>query len=384
MRTYGTQLSAKELSRFLDFSFKQNERATDRGQRGAPICVWGTHGIGKTESVITFANARGYTVVYCAPAQFEEMGDLHGIPEVFDPTPELPNSGNELTIYRPPQWLKEAIQNVDEDKPGVLILDDFNRADERILQGCMQLLQMYALFSWRLPPRWQLLLTANPEGSVYKVAEMDDAMLTRMIHVTMRFDAACWAEWAAAEGLDHRGIEFVLTYPDVVDGQRTTARSMTQFLRQIGGLDDYTAEESLWYIRVIGEGTIAPKAVDRFIEFVTREQGEIIQPLEILEARSFAKVEGRLKAILNDGGIRRNDLLSTICTRLILYILSDGYTFKTKHRTNLVKFLISEVMESSLRFRVHGAIANAPANIKESRAKLIKDPKLAKAILESL
>ena len=95
--------------------------------------MWGSHGIGKTETLINFAKSRGYTTIYVAPAQFEEMGDLHGIPEVFNPTPELLNHGNELTIHRPPQWLKDAIQNT-SDELYVLILDDFNRADERILQ----------------------------------------------------------------------------------------------------------------------------------------------------------------------------------------------------------------------------------------------------------
>ena len=75
------------------------------------------------------------------------MGDLHGIPETYDPTPETPNSGDEYTVYRPPQWLKNAISNLEEDKPGLLILDDFNRADNRIIQGCMQLLQMISRYN---------------------------------------------------------------------------------------------------------------------------------------------------------------------------------------------------------------------------------------------
>lgn len=383
MNTYGTKLNAQEINRFLDFSFKQNERAVAEGRRGTPICVWGTHGIGKTESIINFAQERGYQSIYVAPAQFEEMGDLHGIPEVFDPNPELPNHGNQLTIYRPPQWLKDAIQNT-SDQPGVLILDDFNRADERILQGCMQLLQMHALFSWKLPANWQILLTANPENGDYKVTELDDAMLTRMLHVTMKFDATCWAEWALGEGIDSRGVEFVMTYPEVIDGARTTARSMTHFLRQVGPLENYSSEENLWLVRVIGEGTIDPKAVDLFIHFMTKEQSSIIQPQKILEAKTFSSIEKKLKQVINGKGIKRNDILATICSRLTLHVMSKDYQFKELHKKNMVKFLLCDVMEASLRFGIHGAISNAKAEVKKQCGPLIQDPKLAKAILKSM
>ncbi|MCP4130117.1 MAG: hypothetical protein GY754_03770 [bacterium] len=34
----------------------------------------------KTQLVQDFAHSRGWKFAYCAPAQFEEMGDLHGMP----------------------------------------------------------------------------------------------------------------------------------------------------------------------------------------------------------------------------------------------------------------------------------------------------------------
>ena len=175
--------------------------------------------------------------VYCAPAQFEEMGDLHGMPTIVDPDPGKP--GDEYTVYRPPEWVPT------EEGPGILLLDDINRADDRILRGCMQLLQNFELFSWQLPAKWQIVATANPEGGDYSVTPMDDAMLTRMLHATLKFDARIWAEWATGAGVDRRGIAFVLTYPEVVTGKRTTARSLTQFFDQIGDIEDLKAEIEL-------------------------------------------------------------------------------------------------------------------------------------------
>ena len=112
------------------------------------------------------------------------MGDLHGMPNVIDPDEKV--FGDEYTVYSPPDWVPT------EEGPGILLLDDINRADDRILRGCMQLLQNFELSSWKLPPKWQIVATANPEGGDYSVTPMDGAMLTRMLHTTLKFDAKIW------------------------------------------------------------------------------------------------------------------------------------------------------------------------------------------------
>ena len=97
----------------------------------------------------------------------------------------------------------------------------------------MQLLQNFELTSWKLPSKWQIVATANPEGGDYSVTPMDGAMLTRMLHATLKFDAKIWAEWAYSANVDERGIAFVLTYPELVNSERTTPRSLTQFLNKL-------------------------------------------------------------------------------------------------------------------------------------------------------
>lgn len=389
LKTYGKVVHSKQLKVLLEYSLQQNDKLTRRGKRGIPICIWGTHGIGKTESIISFAKENNWTYVYCAPAQFEEMGDLHGIPETYDPTPETPNSGDEYTVYRPPQWLKNAISNLEEDKPGLLILDDFNRADNRIIQGCMQLLQMHALFSWSLPPRWQIVLTANPEGGPYAVTEMDDAMLTRMLHVTLEFDVEVWATWAISHGIDTRGIDFLLTYPEVITGVRTTARSLTQFFYQIEGLDDLGNPENLTLMETLGLGTLEEETVAKFLHFCKFIQHTLIQPLEILETKNFTQdVSIRLSRIVTgDGQGKRTDRLQTICTRLILFVMSDAYEYKKGHEDNLIAFLISEEMESTIRFNTYTRILNIKRGEGRKLYRAVtkaKNPKLGQLINESL
>ena len=49
------------------------------------------------------------------------MGDLHGMPNVIDPDEKV--SGDEYTVYSPPDWVPT------EEGPGILLLDDINRAE---------------------------------------------------------------------------------------------------------------------------------------------------------------------------------------------------------------------------------------------------------------
>jgi len=90
------------MERVLAHIFERNEVISESGGgRDTPVCIWGTHGLGKTQMVKDYATSRGWHLAYCAPAQFEEMGDLHGLPTVHDPTPDKPFSGDEYPIFAP-------------------------------------------------------------------------------------------------------------------------------------------------------------------------------------------------------------------------------------------------------------------------------------------
>jgi hypothetical protein len=48
--------------------------------------------------------------------------------------------------YCPPEWIVGL-----DDKPGILILDDYSRADQRFIQACMTLIETQKYMSWSLP-----------------------------------------------------------------------------------------------------------------------------------------------------------------------------------------------------------------------------------------
>jgi len=369
---YGAKLDSENLRVALEHIFKTNLESQKLDKRGTPVCIWGTHGLGKTTLVQEFARKNNWQLAYCAPAQFEEMGDLHGIPYQVDPDKDV--IGDEYTAFAPPDWVPT------EEGPGILLLDDINRADDRILRGLMQLLQNFELFSWQLPPKWQIVATANPEGGDYSVTPMDDAMLTRLLHLTMVFDPKSWAQWAEDAGVDSRGIDFVLTYPEVVTGKRSTPRSLVQFFEQIAGIPDLKKEIEM--VSILAMSSLDDVTVGTFLGFVNDNLEQLVGPEEILEAKDFKKVSKRIENLSkSEGGGKRVDRLATMCTRLYLNLTKEKYEPKANHTDNLVKFMLLETLPNDLRMSFHSDLMK---NGSEKVKGMLRDKRLAKLLLDGM
>lgn len=364
---YGAKLSSDALGSTLDHILQTNLRRQDAGQPATPVCIWGPHGLGKTTLVRDYAAARGWQFAYCAPAQFEEMGDLHGLP-----TRVQADDGTAQTAFLPPDWVPRS------PGPGILLLDDLNRADDRILRGLMQLLQNFEMFSWRLPERWQIVATANPEGGDYSVTPLDDAMLTRLLHLTLVWDVRAWARWATDSGVDPRGVDFVLTYPEVVTGRRTTPRSLTQFFEQIEHIDDLQAQLEL--VTTLALSSLDQVTVSAFVAYVSDNLAQLVQPEEILGAHDWDAVDARLHALAGSEDARRVDRLATVCTRLVLALSASTYVPHDGHGPNLVRFLLHPTLPSDLRFSTHQDLVQAGPQVRE----MMRDPRIVDALLPSL
>ena len=373
---YGPRLNPNQVSGVLDHIFTRNLEVSRQGRgKGTPVCIWGTHGLGKTQLVRDYARNHGWKFAYAAPGQFEEMGDLHGLPIVVDPTPDQPNSGDEYTIFAPPEWVPK------DEGPGILLLDDINRADDRILRGIMQLLQNFELFSWQLPDKWQIVATANPEDGDYSVTAMDDAMLTRMVHVTMSFDPKSWASWANSAGVDKRGVAFVLNYPEAVTGKRTTPRTIVQFLELISGIPDWKSQTDL--IGHLAMSTLDQPTMAAFLNFVNDELEGLPWPEEILESKDAAAMKKRISELAKGKGgeTKRVDRLSALLTRVFLHVTNQSFKPKDNHRENLAELLLLEVIPNDLRMSMMSDLSRHSSPTAQS---MIKDKRLAKLLLQKL
>ncbi|MCB0585497.1 MAG: AAA family ATPase [Phaeodactylibacter sp.] len=363
---YGTRCKAGEVVAFVRHVLQANMRAEARGQRKTPICIWGRHGIGKTEIVQALAEQIGYRFRYIAPAQFEEMGDLVGMPSI--------EGGR--TVFRSPEWVPQ------EEGPGILLIDDVNRADDRILRGIMQLLQNFELVSWKLPPKWQIILTANPDGGDYSVTPMDDAMITRMMHITLEFDPREWAKWAEQNGIDSRGIDFVLTYPEVVTGLRTTPRTLVQFFETIAGIDNLGA--NLGLVRTLADSCLDQNTAATFIAFVNQELRALVKPQLICDTRDFtAEVELPLRKIVQKKSLRV-DILATICTRLSNYLTLTERPLDGRQLQNVIDFIKLDFLPNDLRLTLAQDLADPDKPNNSNLLPIMEDPEIGKILLEGM
>ncbi|NIG56730.1 AAA family ATPase [Chitinophaga sp. Cy-1792] len=363
--TYGAKVNADHVQRLLEHVTQQHLSGTET-RRPTPVCIWGLHGIGKTELVRDFAHNQGFQFVYIAPAQFEEMGDLLGMPRIAHA------NANDTTQFAAPDWVPTT------PGPGIFLIDDVNRADDRILRGIMQLLQNYELVSWRFPPGWMIVLTANPDGGDYSVSAMDDAMLTRMMHVTMEFDVKTWARWAEGAGIDPRGINFVLTYPEIVSGSRTTPRSLVQFFHALAPIKDLRANLDL--VKILGDGCLDESTTVAFITFINMDMDKLIPPEEILNAPNFQVIEGQLKELV-DGTTKRMDILSVMMTRLTNHLLNMKEELKAKAFENLQAFILLPFIPNDLRLAMAQELVSST---NKSLKKLYGIPAIAKLLLTKM
>ena len=363
---YGTRCKAGEVVAFVRHVLQANIRAEARGQRKTPVCIWGKHGIGKTEIVQDLAQDMGYQFRYIAPAQFEEMGDLVGMPSIEDGR----------TVFRSPEWVPR------EEGPGILLIDDVNRADDRILRGIMQLLQNFELVSWKLPHQWQIVLTANPDGGDYSVTPMDDAMVTRMMHITLEFDPKEWAKWAEKNGVDSRGIDFVLTYPEVVTGLRTTPRTLVQFFETITEIDNLGAQLGL--VRTLADSCLDQNTAVTFIAFVNQELRALVKPADICNAEDFAaQVETPLRAIVQKTSLRV-DILATICTRLANYLTLSERSFTGNQLANVMAFIKLDFLPNDIRLALVQDLADPDKPNSTHLLPILEDPDIGRILLEGM
>ena len=131
-------------------------------------------------------------------------------------------------------------------------------------------------------------------------------------------------------GVDPRGIAFVLTYPEVITGERTTPRTLTQFFDQIASIDDLKNELEL--VNVLARSALDDITATTFLAFVNDGVTQLVEPADILDAKDFkiiAKQIGNLSK--GEGDAKRVDRLSTICTRLYLHLSAEKYKAESHH-----------------------------------------------------
>jgi hypothetical protein len=322
------QLTTQETEVFLSKLLREAQGVVP------PVCLWGQHGIGKTALIHALARRWNWPIQVIHPAQFEEMGDLLGLP--YHKTAD----GVARSYFAPPEWVPQA------EGPGILLIDDFNRADDRIIRGLMALLQERRLASWVLPKGWQILLTANPDTADYSVTPIDDAVRTRMLHLYVKFELNSWVSWAEAQELPSAGIDFVLQYPEQIDGQATTARTYTYFL-ELWQKSGHLAPDDP-FLAQLAHSCLSPNTAQTFLTFLAKARVVLPSPEAILADWRATGIGDTLQELMKEK-IARVDQVSLLCNRLLVYLQQAGRNLNEAQTQNLRTFLLLEGLSAEHR-----------------------------------
>ena len=402
---YGLVKTVEGVRRFLKTAFELNREAEAKNRDRFTACVWGHAGIGKTTIIKDFAGEEvmwegkkhnGRQVHDVPVAQFEEMGDLHGIPldcvlmrnngdehwvaqkdEVVRAYREngwsIDTSVQPRTLMAPPPWVP------DKPGPAILLLDDWNRASIRIIKGIMQLLQNYGMVSWKLPPGCNIVLTGNPDEQDYLVTTIDQAIITRIKHVTLKEDASEWAIWATGEGIDKRLINWVLGYEEMMIGkERTNPRTLAEFgryLTRVKSIEGEREDVLMQAHALLDEETVAAMMV-----FFTRDMENIVEPEEILQGHE--KAFKHIQDLMTKRKEARIDVVSITFERLFAHMVQPECKQTAGRIKNFQKCITMDCVPEDMRHSICRRIARRREGA--FNRWIVGDKKLKKLIMETL
>ena len=414
-------LNIEELDSFISHIVNNNRFLQEQGKKPVAVEVVGESGIGKTTSIMDMAKKHDLDFVKLNLAQIEELGDLVGFPvrqfqmykekqvpannpadinynssqraaaaadltKLGTPTTKKVGSwvdelavdnylkngwkmtGKNRMSYCAPEWI------ADKKKGGILLLDDWNRADVRFIQACMELVDRQTYISWTLPKDWHIILTANPDNGDYMVNSVDAAQKTRYITANLKFDINVWAKWAEEAGIDSRCINFLLMHPELVS-QETNARSISTFFNAISGIEKF--EESLSLIQMIGEGSVGDEFSSMFTMFINNKLDKLVTPMDLLTHADEKYILGELRSCIGQGDTYRADIASALATRLANYsvVYSKENTVNQKITDRLIALCTKDYFTDDLKYLVVRTIFNGN---KQKFNKMMMNPAIIK------
>lgn len=166
------------------------------------IMLVGRHGIGKSQILTNYFEAKGMRVIALFLGQMSDPGDLLGLPHKDEATGK--------TTFMPPYWFPV------DGKPIVLFLDELNRARPEILQTVMDLVLNRQL-AGRMLPEGSRIISACNDGDEYQLTDLDPALVSRFNIYTFRPSVEEWLLWATRKRLDKRVVSFIQANPELLD-----------------------------------------------------------------------------------------------------------------------------------------------------------------------
>jgi len=341
------ELNISQLEDVLNHIIINNKVLVENNITPNTIAIRGNHGIGKTSLVKQIAEKNNLDLVKLNLAQLDDLGDLIGFPirehlminETTNESKWVSEVSTEdytklgfsfteknRTSYCPPNWISN------KSNGGILLLDDFNRAQPQFIQATMDLINEQKYISWELPSNWTIVLTLNPDNGDYNVNSLDNAQQKRYFTFDLIFDINCWAEWAENK-IDDRCINFLLKHSELIN-DNLDSRSITKFFNSISTISDF--KKNRFLISLLGKASVGNEFTNLFIKFINDKLDLLPTTEYIFNHEETKEVIDNLNSIIKqkdpkDGSdVYKSDIASIIITRCIIYLNNQASIKKIK------------------------------------------------------
>ena len=288
------------------------------------IMLAGRHGIGKSQILTNYFEAKGMRVVALFLGQMSDPGDLLGLPHKDEATGK--------TTFMPPYWFPV------DGKPIVLFLDELNRARPEILQTVMDLVLNRKL-AGRMLPEGSRIISACNDGDEYQLTDLDPALVSRFNIYTFRPSVEEWLLWATRKGLDKRVVSFIQANEDQGLEKDPDRRAWEKVARAMENIPNPMPVHQKIIAGIVG----VQAAAKLFLSF----QKELVTPQELLTdfkgvKRQLDKYQLHQLSFVNDSLCRffETDQANTMERTLICENLKAYHDYLAKnHREAYAHFV---------------------------------------------
>lgn len=371
------ELNSLEIKNLLRYLVKNNTKLASEGKLPIALEIEGLPGTAKTSVVKQLGGELDFHYVRLNVSEIE-VCDLIGLPLYeFKVCKKATKKGeadecvwvsdkvlghyismgytalNESrTSYAKPTWVQGK-----EDKPVLLVLDDYNRCTPMMANACMTLIDEQKYISWSLPEGSTIVLTCNPSDQDFMVQSEDSAQATRRLKVHMKADVDIWAaEFAEPYGIDGRCINFMLKHPEIIEGAvskdkdgntlaKGNLRIWTKYFDSISGIDSF--DKNIDLVMNLGMGSLPSEHILLFSTFIKNGLDKLASPEQLLK-NDIKWSLGELKGVIKEGKDKRQDIAAILTKRLLNFALINSDKYDAPMVQNYAEILESGLLSLDL------------------------------------
>lgn len=355
------QYTIKEAVDILDDLIEVNyqNKQNKLSRSNIAMAIEGSHGIGKSESIVDYGLENNYATHVLECAQIDDVTLLLGYPRqtykvnktvnvtlddntvkektivrhiLVNEIDKYINDGwtqvtfNPELTYSKPGWLSK----LESTKKSILFLDELNRALPFIQNAVMNLINNGGYSTWQLPKHCTVVIAMNPNDGDYNVSGFDPASLDRFMIYKVKANKEAWVEWATKKNINENCINYIYHVPEATEdpsGDSNNSnvpsfRKWTKFFLSINN-KDFNNKSDINKIYRNGVGSIGHAHVKSFVNFIENNLDLIPSLKWVFDKKTLSAVAiSALQTACYDKttNVVRSDIKGLITLRLKSYI----------------------------------------------------------------